>query len=252
MTITLKQPWVPFPAYLAGGIGGQPRLHRRPVDDRQPERIGATRSAPGRSCSRTGCPTTTSPPSANPHYWRTGLPYLDQITYRPITDAQQRANALLAGNIDIMHTDAARDDPAVQATTPPTGSSTTPQHVVGEPDMNFIMCNLSRPRHGQHPASARPWPWPSTPTQYSQVIDKGVNTPTNQPFIPGTAVLRARHRLPGVQPDQGQRSGEAGRRTRRASPWPSRSSHDQLGRIDPGRSQFLQSQLQAVGHEGHA
>jgi ABC-type transport system substrate-binding protein len=24
VTVTLKQPWVPFPAYLAGGIGGQP------------------------------------------------------------------------------------------------------------------------------------------------------------------------------------------------------------------------------------
>ena len=58
-----------------------------------------------RSSSRNGCPTTTSPRVRNTDYWRKGLPYLDSITYRPITDAQQRANALQAGNIDIMHTD---------------------------------------------------------------------------------------------------------------------------------------------------
>ena len=43
VTVTLKQPWVPFPAYLAGGIGGQPWLHHRPVHDRQPQRVGAAR-----------------------------------------------------------------------------------------------------------------------------------------------------------------------------------------------------------------
>jgi len=41
----------------------------------------------------------------NPHYWRTGQPYLDQITYMPIVDADSRASSLKSGTIDIMHTD---------------------------------------------------------------------------------------------------------------------------------------------------
>lgn len=42
----------------------------------------------------------------NPDYWRAdeGLPYLDEIEFRVIVDGQTRMNALLSGEIDIMHT----------------------------------------------------------------------------------------------------------------------------------------------------
>lgn len=36
----------------------------------------------------------------NPHYFQSGLPYLDKVTYRVIPDAQSLVNALLAGDID--------------------------------------------------------------------------------------------------------------------------------------------------------
>ena len=37
----------------------------------------------------------------NPNYWQEGLPYLDSIEFRPITDPELRLNALTAGDIDI-------------------------------------------------------------------------------------------------------------------------------------------------------
>ena len=45
----------------------------------------------------------------NPNYWRsdaTGnkLPYLDTLEFRPITDPQNRVNALLAGDVNMIHT----------------------------------------------------------------------------------------------------------------------------------------------------
>ena len=42
----------------------------------------------------------------NADYWRAdeGLPYLDRIEYRVLADGQARKNALLNGDIDIMHT----------------------------------------------------------------------------------------------------------------------------------------------------
>ena len=61
VTITFKSPWVPFPYYLAGGIGGQiayvvaPSMLATPTAPRTPW-------APGPSCSRSGSPMTTSPP----------------------------------------------------------------------------------------------------------------------------------------------------------------------------------------------
>ena len=104
VTVTLKQPWVPFPAYLAGGIGGQPgyiaapAMIANPKGSEQPIGTGPFKF-------KEWVPNDHFTAIRNTDYWRKGLPYLDSITYRPITDAQQRANALLAGNIDIMHTD---------------------------------------------------------------------------------------------------------------------------------------------------
>jgi len=37
-------------------------------------------------------------------YWRDGLPYLDSVEFRPIVEAQNRQNALFAGDINMMHT----------------------------------------------------------------------------------------------------------------------------------------------------
>ncbi|MCX6510932.1 MAG: ABC transporter substrate-binding protein [Actinobacteria bacterium] len=45
----------------------------------------------------------------NPNYWRSDakgnkLPYLDSVEFRPITDPQNRVNALLAGDVNMIHT----------------------------------------------------------------------------------------------------------------------------------------------------
>jgi ABC-type transport system substrate-binding protein len=45
----------------------------------------------------------------NPNYWRTDatgnkFPYLDTLEFRPITDPQNRVNALLAGDVNMIHT----------------------------------------------------------------------------------------------------------------------------------------------------
>jgi len=45
----------------------------------------------------------------NPNYWRSDakgnkLPYLDTLEFRPITDPQNRVNALLAGDVNMIHT----------------------------------------------------------------------------------------------------------------------------------------------------
>jgi ABC-type transport system substrate-binding protein len=41
----------------------------------------------------------------NPNYWNKPYPYLDEIEFRPIADALQRADALKTGAIDMMHSD---------------------------------------------------------------------------------------------------------------------------------------------------
>jgi ABC-type transport system substrate-binding protein len=39
----------------------------------------------------------------NPDYWQDGLPYLDSITYKPITDSATRLNALTSGQVQLAY-----------------------------------------------------------------------------------------------------------------------------------------------------
>jgi len=50
----------------------------------------------------------------NPNYWRQGLPYLDQIIYRPMTNDDGRTAALRTGDIDVARTIAYKDVPTVR------------------------------------------------------------------------------------------------------------------------------------------
>ena len=161
----------------------------------------------------------------NPHYWRTGTPYLDEITYRPILDDESRAAALEAGNIDIMQAALPEvilhfRDNADYAYVDDTWT------IVGEPDMGFIMCNLSKPpmdnlKVRQAMAMA------ISSAEYTKIIDKGVTPPTDQPFI-RVSLLHAGQRLSEVQPHCRGRSGEGGGE-KRANPWPSRWSSRRPG-----------------------
>jgi peptide/nickel transport system substrate-binding protein len=73
------------------------------------------------------------------------------------------------------------------------------QHVVGEPDMNFIMCNLSMaPMDNIKVRQAMAMAVSSA--EYSKIIDKGVNAPTNQPFIPGSPYYAVDSGYPAYNP----------------------------------------------------
>src|SRR5262249_15848647 len=45
----------------------------------------------------------------NAHYWRQGLPYLDEIEFRPITEQETRTATIEAGDADIMFSPALKD-----------------------------------------------------------------------------------------------------------------------------------------------
>ena len=76
----------------------------------------------------------------NPNYWRSGLPHLDQITFRPIPDTIQRESTLKTGGVDM-----------IQSTDPDTINRFKGQSgyqlvdsvngVLGEPTVAFIMLN---------------------------------------------------------------------------------------------------------------
>jgi peptide/nickel transport system substrate-binding protein len=198
VTLSFSQTWVPFPTYLTGGIGGQggyviapSMIANKTNGTKQPVGTGPFKFSEW-------VPNDHFTSVRNPHYWRTGYPYLDQVTYRPIIDSDSRASALQAGNIDIMHTDVPetilqfRDNASY-------GYIDDSKHIVGEPDMNFIMCNLQKaPMNNIKVRQAMAMAIDSK--QYSKIVDHGVNAPTNQPFVAGTPYYAVDSGYPAYNP----------------------------------------------------
>ena len=101
VTITMKNPWAPFPYYLAqaqtGYVAAPSMLNAADGGTANP--VGT-----GPFVFQDWVPNSHMTAKRNPHYWRKGYPYLNSITYKPIINANSRADALETGEIDIMHT----------------------------------------------------------------------------------------------------------------------------------------------------
>lgn len=98
VTFTLNEPYAPFLsnlAYPAGLIVSKAAVETHGEDfDRNPSGTGAFKFAEWQSNTRVVI-------ERNPDYWD-GAPPLEAVVYRPITDANTRVAAMLAGEIDVM------------------------------------------------------------------------------------------------------------------------------------------------------
>ena len=106
LTVSTKTPWPAFAAYLHSsgrlGIMAQAQLDDPETCDRNLIGTGPFKLKEWKVNDHL---TATK----NPDYWQkdadgNALPYLDEITYRPIPDGDARVNALLAGELNAMHT----------------------------------------------------------------------------------------------------------------------------------------------------
>ncbi|MHB8595058.1 MAG: ABC transporter substrate-binding protein, partial [Acidimicrobiales bacterium] len=78
----------------------------------------------------------------NPSYWRSGLPYLDSITFKPIVDDQSRESSLRSGSIDLMVT---RDPRAIADLRADSAFQQVDdeRQTAGQADMDFIILNTA-------------------------------------------------------------------------------------------------------------
>ncbi len=101
----MKSPWARFPVFLSGQIGymASPTWLAAAANDVSLE---AKPVGTGPFVFKSYEPGGSFIATKNADYWRAdeGLPYLDQIEFRVLADVQSRKNALLSGEIDIMHT----------------------------------------------------------------------------------------------------------------------------------------------------
>jgi ABC-type transport system substrate-binding protein len=120
----------------------------------------------------------------NPNYWRSGLPYLDQITFKPIPDTVQREASLNTGAVDMIES---TDPGTINRFSGSSGYQLVDSRtgVIGEPTMGFIMLNTAVA--------------PTSDLRIRQALAKGLDTaqvqkifgggfgkPVNGLFLPGS------------------------------------------------------------------
>jgi peptide/nickel transport system substrate-binding protein len=180
VTVTMKQPWEPFPFALAQaqtGYVAAPSMLNSKTGTTNP--VGT-----GPFIFDEWIPNSHFTAKANPHYWRKGLPYLSSITFKPIISPDARVQALQSGTIDIMHTNTPQ-------------SFSTFRHVnkwayvdnsgtiLGQPDVNCVMLNTAAPPFNNHTlrvAMAKA----SNAKRYAKIIDLGINAPMSGLFQAGS------------------------------------------------------------------
>jgi len=196
VTITMSSPWVPFDYYLTGGIGSQFAFVAEPgwlASGSQTAPVGT-----GPFVFQEWVPNNHFTATRNAKYWRSGLPYLDSITYKPIPDPTQILASLESGSIDIMNTGEGFVIQALRDNTSYAYSDDT-VHVAGEPAMGCIMLNLSKPPFDNvklrqamaHAVSSQ---------QYTRIINGGVNPTSNGVFTSTSPYYLSDNGYPAYDP----------------------------------------------------
>jgi peptide/nickel transport system substrate-binding protein len=183
VTMNFKTPWAPFPYYLCGGIGGQIAYPVAPsmlaAKDGTSHPVGT-----GPFIFQEWVPNSHFTATKNPKYWRKGLPYLDEITYRPIPSDTARTQALESGTIDMMITDTPQEILIFKGDKKWSYIDDSGA-VVGEPDVNCVLLNtgaepFNNPKVRLAAAKA------ISAKHYNSRIDAGVGGPVEGVFVPGT------------------------------------------------------------------
>ncbi|HWE67461.1 MAG TPA: ABC transporter substrate-binding protein [Acidimicrobiales bacterium] len=180
VAVTMKTPWQPFPYYLAQAQTGYiaaPSMLNNKNGTTHP--IGT-----GPFVFQEWVPNSHFTATANPHYWRPGLPYLSSITFKPILSSASRVSALESGTIDIMHTNTPRTFGSFRHNTKWAYVDNSGA-VLGQPDVNCVMLNTgAAPFNNKTLRTALAKA--SNSKQYAKVIDLGVNQPMSGLFLPGS------------------------------------------------------------------
>lgn len=137
--VTSDEPLVAFPHYLATQVGYVVALSQlnasSPANTQHPIGTGPYKFVDWE-------PNDHFSVTKNPAYWRSGIPYLDGITFKPIIEDSSRLSSLRSGTIDLM----VSHDPNAISTLQANSSFQQVNDIhstAGQPDMDFICLNTT-------------------------------------------------------------------------------------------------------------
>jgi peptide/nickel transport system substrate-binding protein len=184
VSVTMKEPWVSFDAFLysSGRLGMMAQAQLDDTNNCAENMIGT-----GPFTKKEWVPNQKFVAEKNPDYWAKDaegnqLPYLDEIEFVPIVEVAQRVNALESGDITAMHT----SDPSTIADLRGIADSgdmnLTESTDFGE--VTYIMLNSSKPPFDNIKAR-QALAYAFNFDDYNAVRGKGILTRATGPFAPG-------------------------------------------------------------------
>lgn len=179
--VVMDQPWVAFPAALTTQVGYvvSPTMLN-------PETSEAASRAPvgtGPFAFVEWIPNQRWVGEKNESYWQEGLPYLDGIEFRPIPQVRSRINALLTGELQMMHTSGSEQ--IVELRGEATAGNIQLVEDRGEGEESFVLLNFeSEPLNDVRVRQAIAY---ATDTEtFNQVINGGGAVVANGAFTPNS------------------------------------------------------------------
>jgi ABC-type transport system substrate-binding protein len=183
---------VPFPSYLTSSLGliAAPAMLDDPDGASHP--IGT-----GPFIFEEWIPNQRFVAKRNPDYWQAGLPYLDEIEFRPIPEYQSRLNALQTGEVDAIY---AYGGDSLSEAEDAGGDLQVQEIDDGAFLENYILFNNdTAPFNDEHARKAVAYAIDFD--QINQVIDHGLGQPATGPFS-GEDQYPVPDDLPTYDPDR--------------------------------------------------
>jgi peptide/nickel transport system substrate-binding protein len=100
LVVNMTSPWVAFPVALTGQGGMVPAPEQMAIADTAERSMHPIGSGP--FVFKEWTPNEKMTVARNESYWREGLPYLDKVEFRPLSDPVTRVGALQKGDVNML------------------------------------------------------------------------------------------------------------------------------------------------------
>ena len=205
VSVTTKTPWAAFPAHLYGS-GRIGMMAQAQLDD--PDTCDSKLIGTGPFEIEDWSPGDTLSAVRNDNYWMTDsegnrLPYLDRVEYRTFTEPAARNNALLAGDINALHTPtpgsteellAEQDAGNVTVTTSENGA-----------EVHYLMFNVAKAPFDD-PIARQAVAYGMDRESLRDTVFFGLNEIASGPFAPGVMGYLEDTGMPEFDPDRATRA----------------------------------------------
>jgi len=183
--VTLKKPWVAFPAFLfaSGRLG---IIAQSQLDDQKTCDSKLVGTGPFQQVSWKQNQEFVA--KRNPNYWQIApdgkpYPYLDEIKFQPVPEPAQRINALQSGQINAMHASGADEFVDLEALKEAGSAKLYESEKFAE--VSYVMINSSKPPLDDVRVR-RALALSVDREEYKQVINQGLFTLASGPYAPGS------------------------------------------------------------------